>query len=339
MTRTKTKRTITVLAQGLQALARAAGDKKRYPALETLLCRGSHFGTQSQSPDHLRFKLFGIEPEGELPIASLTRAADRGENPGQHQYWLRLDPVTLMVDMARVVMTSHGFAGLDEFERSEIEKVVRSVLHEQGIVLHCDHPERWCIALDEPLNFSFTPLEDALGTDLAEVFPEHPDALHWRGIINEIEIALHASSLNRRRRQKGQQAINSVWFWGGGFIPDVGAQGVFNTVYSDHPVTRGLAVINDCRLRKQLEIKQVNINHDGQSILVDWTVGSRDPKQELDSLEHFVQQLLGKVREGSIELVFYGGKSRGWRYGRRSGRRFWRFRQPLGKISFSSLPA
>ncbi|MCH7508131.1 MAG: hypothetical protein IID60_12630 [Proteobacteria bacterium] len=339
MTRTKTKRTITVLAQGLQALARAAGDKNHYPALETLFCRGSHFGTQSQSPDHLRFKLFGIEPEGELPIASLTRAADQGENPGQHQYWLRLDPVTLMVDMARVVMTSHGFAGLDEFERSEIEKVVRSVLHEQGIVLHCDHPERWCIALDEPLNFGFTPLEDALGMDLAEVFPEHPDALHWRGIINEIEIALHESSLKLRRRQKGQLAINSVWFWGGGFIPDVCERGVFDTVYSDHPVTRGLAVINDCRLRKQLEVKQVNFHRDGQSILVDWTVRSRDPKQELDSLERFVQQLLGKVRDGSIELVFYCGKCEGWRYGRCSGWRFWRFRQPLGKICFSSLPA
>ncbi len=293
---------------------------------------------ESQSPDHLRFKLFGIEPEAELPIASLTHAADQGANPGQHQYWLRLDPVTLMVDMSRVVMTSHGFAGRDELERNELEKVVRSVLHEQGIVLHCDHPERWCIALDEPLNFGFTPLEDALGMDLAEVFPEHPDALHWRGIINEIEIALHASSLKLRRRQKGQQAINSVWFWGGGFIPDVGAQGVFDTVYSDHPVTRGLAVINDCRFRKQPEVKPVNFNHDGQSILVDWTLKSRDPKQELDRLERFVQQLLGQVRDGSIELVFYCGKNEGWRYGWWSGRRFWRFRQPLGEILFSSLP-
>ncbi len=340
MTRKKTKRTITVLAQGLQALARAAGDKKRYPALETLLCRGSHFGTQSQSPDHLRFKLFGIEPEAELPIASLTRAADQGENPGQHQYWLRLDPVTLMVDMSRVVMTSHGFAGRDELERNEVKNVMRSVLHEHGIVLHCDHLERWCIALDEPLNFGFTPLEEALGMDQAEVFPEHPDALHWRRIINEVEIALHASSLNLRHRDKSRQAINSVWFWGGGYIPDVGEQGIFDTVYSDHPVTRGLAVINDYRLRNQLEIKQVNINNDGQSILVDWIVGPRDPKQELDSLERFVQQLLGKVRDGSVELfVFYGGISEGWRYGRCSGWRFWRFRQPLGKISFCSLPA
>ena len=339
MTDTKTTRTITVLAQGLRALARAAGDKKRYPALETLLCRGSHFQTETHSPDHLRFKLFGIEPEGELPIASLTRAADQGENPGQHQYWLRVDPVTLMVDMARVVMTGHGFAGPSELERNEVAKVVRLVLHEHGMVLHCAHPERWCIALDEPLNFSFTPLEETLGMDLAEVLPDHPESLYWRRIINEVEIALHAGSLNLRVRQKDQLAINSVWFWGGGFIPDVGEQGVFDTVYSDHPVTRGLAVISDCRLRKQPEVQRLNFNHDGQSVLVDWTVISPDPKQGLDRLEHLVQQLLVMVRSESLELVFYCGKFEGWRYDRSSGRRFWRYRHPLAKILFPSLPA
>jgi hypothetical protein len=337
--RTKPVRTITVLAQGLQPLALALGAEKRYPALETLLSRGRHFRMESKSPDHFRFKLFGIDPEGELPIASLTRAADQREKPGQHQYWLRLDPVTLWADMARVVMTSHGFADLDEFERNEVENVVRSVLREEGIALQSDHPERWCIALGEPLKFGFTPLQEALGMDLAEALPEQPEALHWRRIMNEIQIALHASSVNVRRRQKGQQAINSVWFWGGGFIPNACKKGDFNTVYSDNPVSSGLAIISDYRLRGQTEAEELNFGHDGQSILVDWTVRSRDPKQELDRLEQFVKRLLGKVRGGSFELVFYCGKSEGWRYGRSSGRKFWRYRHRLGKICFSSLPA
>jgi len=332
-------KTITVLAQGLQPLACAADDKRRYPALETLLSRGSHFRSESKSPDHFRFKLFGIEPEGELPIASLTRAADQGEKPGQNQYWLRLDPVTLWADMARVIMTSHGFADLDEFERDEVENVVRGVLREEGIVLHSDHPERWCIALGEPLEFGFAPLEDALGMDMAAVLPEQPESLHWRRIMNEIQIALHASSVNVRRRQNGQQPINSVWFWGGGFIPNIGKQGVFDTVYSDNPVTRGLAIISDNRLRKQTEAEEVKFSHDGQSVLVDWSLRSHDSKQELDRLELFMERLLGKVRGGSIELVLYCGKSEGWRYGRSSGRRFWRFRRPLCKNCFSSLPA
>lgn len=339
MTRTKPLKTITLLAHGLQSLVRIAGDNDRFPALETLLSRGSHFWTEGKSPDHFRFKLFGIEPKGELPIAALTRASDQREKPGQHQYWLRLDPVTLVADMTRVVMTGHGFADLEEFERNEVEDVVRSVLREQGIVLQSDHPEHWCIALDEPLNFDFTPLEDALGMDLVTTLPEQAESLHWRQIMSEIQIALHASSVNVSRRQNGQQTINSVWFWGGGFIPNAGKHGVFNTVYSDNPVTRGLAIISDCQLRKQAEAEEVKFSHDGQAILVDWTVRSCEPKQELDFLETFIQRLLSQVRGGSIELVFYCGKNEGWRYSRSSRWKFWRRRHSLSKICFSSLAA
>ncbi|MEE8496702.1 MAG: hypothetical protein V3S21_09520 [Xanthomonadales bacterium] len=339
MTRTKPIKTVTVLAQSLQPLARSAAHDKRFPALETLFFRGSHFGMESKSPDHFRFKLFGIEAEGELPIAALTRASDQRQKPGGHQYWLRLDPVTLVADMTRVVMTSHGFADLDEFERNEVANVVCSILREEGIVLASDHPERWCIALGEPLNFDFTRLEDALGMDLAEVLPEQPESLRWRRIMSEIQIALHASPVNVRRRLNGRQVINSVWFWGGGFLPNAGKQGVLNTVYSDNPVTRGLAIISNCQLRKQAQAEEVKFSQDGQAILVDWTVSSCNPEQELDFLERLIRRLLGHVRDGSIELVFYCGNSEGWRYSRSSGRRFWRRRHPLNKISFSSLPA
>jgi hypothetical protein len=239
--------------------------------------------------------------------------------------------------MARVVMVGHGFADLDEFERNEVEKVVRSVLGQEGITLQSDHPERWYIALNEPLKFGFTPLEEALGMDMADVLPEQPESLRWRRIMSEIQIALHASSVNLRRRQTGRQSVNSFWFWGGGFIPNAAAQGVFSTVYSDNPVTAGLAMISDYRLRKQNEAGQVKFGDDGQSVLVDWSISSRDPKEELNRLENFVKRLLGKVRSGSIGLVFYGGSKIGWRYGRSSDMRFWRYRQPLAKINFSSL--
>ena len=339
MRRPESKKTITVLAQGLQPLALAAGTGKRYPALEMLLSRGHHFRTDSKSPDHFRFALFGIEPEGVLPVAALTQASDQTSNPGHNQYWLRLDPVTVWADMARVVMTSFGFADLDEFERNEIENVVRSVLKDEGIVLHTEHPERWCIALGEPLKFGFTPLEDALGVDMAEVLPEQPESLHWRRIMNEIQIALHANPVNVQRRQTGRQEINSIWFWGGGFIPNASKHGVFETVYSDNPVTRGLAIINDSRLRQQTDIGAADFNHDGQTILIDWLVKSRYAMEELDRLEQLVERLLRHVREGSMELVLYCGKSEAWRFRRASGRKFWRRCLPLGEVCSTASPA
>jgi hypothetical protein len=329
---TSNHRKVTLLVQDLQGLAKFLQADQRYPALEMILSRGRHFRAEAQSPDHFRFRLFGVRSDGELPIAALTRAGDGAQKPDPQQYWLRTDPVTLWADMARVVMTSYGFADLDEFERNEIENSVRSVLLEEGVHLHADHTERWCIALGEPLSFRFTPLEEALGMDLAEAMPEQPESLHWRRIMNEIQMALHACPVNVRRRQRGQQEINSVWFWGGGFIPDASRHGVFDTVYSDNPVSRGLGTINDCRLKHQSEAGAVDFSTDGQSVLVDWSSGSGDPYRELKLLENLASRLLEDVRGAAIKLEVYCGKHNGWRFRKRSGRKFWRRIRSLAEV-------
>lgn len=332
------KRKVTVLVQDLQRLAVGLKRNQRYPALEHMLSKGRHFTAQAESPDHFRFRLFGVEPDGELPIAALTRAADGNQKPAPHQYWLRTDPVSIWADMARLVMTGYGLADLDEFERNEIENTVRSVLLEEGVHLHADHTERWCIALSEPLGFSFTPLEDALGMDMAEVMPEQPESLYWRRIMNEIQIALHSCAVNVRRRQHGMREINSVWFWGGGFIPDASRHRVFTTVYSDNPVSRGLSSINDCRLKAQNQASVVDLHEDGNSILIDWSPRLRDPLVELKLLDRLAKRLLARVRSENMEIVVYCGKHNGWRYDRRAGRRFWRRIHSLAYICNSRFP-
>jgi len=331
-------RKVTLLVEDLQRLAGFLKPQQRYPALEQLLSKGRHFPAQAESPDHFRFRQFGVEPDGELPIAALTRASDSSQNPASHQYWLRTDPVSLWADMARVVMTSYGLADLNEFERNEIENTVRLVLQEEGVQLHADHTERWCIALSEPLGFSFTPLADALGRDMSDIMPEQPESLYWRRILNEIQIALHSSPVNIHRRQQGLGEINSVWFWGGGFIPDASRHRVFDTVYSDNPVSRGLANINDCRLKDQREASFVDLHDDGQSILIDWSSGRHDPFEELKSLEDLAKRLLERTRSEDMGLILYCGKHNGWRYDRRSGLRFWRRIRSLAEICTSRFP-
>lgn len=321
-----------MLVQDLQELAKVLQLEQRYPALEMIFSKGRYFRAETQSPDHFRFGLFGVKSRDELPIAALTRADESRQKPEANQYWLRADPVTLWADMARVVMTSYGFADLDEFERSEIENCVRSVLLEEGIHLHADHTERWCIALGEPLNFSFSPLEEALGTDMAETLPKQAESLYWRRIMNEIQIALHACPVNMRRRQSGQQEINSVWFWGGGFIPEASRHSVFDTVYSDNPVSRGLATINDCRLKHQSELGSVDFSRDGESILVDWSPVTGEPFSEVKRLEKLADQLLTQLGSPVSELEVYCGKRNGWRFNRRNHRKFWRRRRSLAEI-------
>ncbi len=324
---------LTLLVEEFHQMVGAVEETHRFPALELLFSRGKLARIPAESANHLRFALFGIEPEEMLPVAALTHVSDRKKSPVDDYFWLRSDPVTLWADMAQVFMTSHGFADLDPFERNEIENCIRTVLMEEGIDLHADHPERWCIALNKPLEFEFTSLDDALGMDLADALPAHPQARFWRRILNEIQVALHNCPVNIRRRQAGRQEINSVWFWGGGFIPEAAPHDLIDTVYSNNPVTRGLAIINDCRLKGQRRAAQGGFNQDGRSILIDWIAASQYAIEELEQLENLTRQLVKLADQNRLVLHIYAGDGEGRIYNRRSHRRFWKRKAPLTRLA------
>jgi hypothetical protein len=326
------ERHITLLVENFHDLGAAAGSDQRNPALELILSRGAPVSIASPTIDHLRFHLFGIQPEGTVPVAALTHVNDRGEVPPHKYFWLRSDPVTVWADMARAFMASHGFADLNPYERNEIEICIRKVLEDEGIHLHSDHPERWCIALQEPLDFEFTSLDEALGMDLADALPHHREALHWKRILNEVQVALSNCPVNVRRRQSGGRQINSVWFWGGGFMPDAVSHDVFDTVYSDNAVTRGLSIINDCRLKKRTAAEQAHFSQDGRTILIDWEAETDDPATELKRLEWLVTPLIAMVKQNQAVITLYDGSGQGRMLDRSLQKRIWRRRKPLFRL-------
>ncbi|MDX1381063.1 MAG: hypothetical protein R3233_08075 [Xanthomonadales bacterium] len=329
---------VTVLAEDLARLAGAAAPDLRHPALEQAWCRGTPCRLASPSPNHLRFTLFGLEPEEALPVAALTLTADRGAPTRPDGYWLRVDPVTLWADMARVFMTRYGFADLDAYERNEIENVVRGVLLEEGFRLEGNHPERWCIPLAAPLPFPFTPLDEALGMDIGEALPEQAEARHWRRILTEVQVALHNAPVNVRRRAAGQIEINSVWFWGGGFLPAAAPSHLLDAVYSDNAVSRGLALISDCRLRPLEGLPEAGFDAADRAVLIDWGSGEPGADARMRDLESIMGRLLEQAQRGQLVLTLYDGSGEGRSYGAAARRRFWRRRHPLARMLPTASP-
>ena len=311
---------ITLLVEDLSSLAAALPGDARYPALEHILARGRPFRIPAETPNHLRFSLFGLEPAGPLPVAALTEVSASGEIPAAGSYWLRADPVTMRADMTRVFVTGCGFPGFDSGERGDISAIVRDALDRAGIEIGEESGAPWCFELPQPLAFSFTPLHEALGMDVADALPTHEDARTWKRLMTDIQVDLHQSGVNVKRRAEGRPEVNSVWFWGGGGLPGT-VPARFDAVVSDDPVSRGLGVLSGCPVHAPEDWKPT----DGR-VLVDWVMKSSDALEEAEALERVAERLLGHP-DHALRLV--DGSGAGWRYARRDRLRFWKREAPL----------
>ncbi|MCC6302600.1 MAG: hypothetical protein IT489_07355 [Gammaproteobacteria bacterium] len=207
--------------------------------LGRLLARAAAGPAAGATPAAALFEAFGVRTRDadDLPEAPLRLWADGGV-PGD-DYCLCMDPVHLRVGQDRVVLT-----GVGAVEREEADALCGEIaahLAGSGLRLEAPGPERWYLRLPRAPAADFSPLEAVLGQDLRPHLPRGEEARVWRRLLNEIQMLLHASEVNRRRAARGVPAINSVWFWGGGSRPAPGPC-PFVQVWGDHPLAQGLAL-------------------------------------------------------------------------------------------------
>ena len=71
--------------------------------------------------------------------------------------------------------------------------------------------------------------------------PSGPDAMRFHALMNEAQMPLHEHPVNAEREARGEPALNSVWFWGGGVMA-AAKEHPFSIVFGDDPLARGLAL-------------------------------------------------------------------------------------------------
>ena len=73
------------------------------------------------------------------------------------------------------------------------------------------------------------------------LLPSGTDNMRWQGYFNEIQMLLYEHPLNQAREARGELAINGIWFWGGGTMPQlVGCP--YTQVWSTAVLPRSLAL-------------------------------------------------------------------------------------------------
>jgi len=166
---------------------------------------------------------FSLLPRG-WPVAALTRgldANDAGSGP-----WLRADPAWIRPDLngARLLAVGDSMA-LAREDADALLPALRTLFGDAGFPIDAPVPSRWYLRLPQGAQLPpFPAPEDALGTDLSDALVGTPSAdanvRRWRSLLSEAQVVLHTHPWNARRMERGLAPVNSLWFWGGGALPD-----------------------------------------------------------------------------------------------------------------------
>jgi hypothetical protein len=210
------------------------------PALERLLSRARIVEQSASDLDSALAAFFRL-PGGDndqLAIAPLTWLADTGERATG--YIMRADPVHLRADQACLRLFDSTTFDLDAQEACDLVATFNDHYGRQGWQLHAPLPQRWYLTLNEsPALDTVSPMQLA-GRDISEGLPQGKDAVAWHAFLNEVQMLFHEHPVNRAREQRGEPAVNSIWPWGGGYLPGQITTTV-RRVIAGHPLPRGFA--------------------------------------------------------------------------------------------------
>jgi hypothetical protein len=213
----------------------------RLDSLEKLLSRAYQEDWNYPSWMAGLLALFGLQINQPLPIAPLTRLGDTNDNNGA-RIWLRADPVHLQAYQDQVLLLDarSGFT-LTLEEAQTLINEINPLYEEMGLQFSAPTPTRWYVALPQFPKLTTVPLPEVIGKNIQPYLPSGQDRMGWWQILNEIQMQLYQSPVNLDREARGELSINSVWFWGLGQLPTAPLPVRWSHVWTDEPLTRGLA--------------------------------------------------------------------------------------------------
>ena len=209
----------------------------RTPALEQLLGKGRR-RAEAGSAETWLCAQFGVDKQGDWPVAPYSLLADGGE-PGTH-HWLRADPVHLRLDGNQLVLADSGIVSVSPQEAESLTDSLNAHFSGDGLNFYPLRPDRWYLRTESAPALETTALSDAAGRSIDALLPRGDDAQIWRARLNEVQMFLHRHAVNEERESAGKLPINSIWPWGGGRLQD-SVSAPCDAVWSSDPFAAGLA--------------------------------------------------------------------------------------------------
>lgn len=212
----------------------------QFKDLELFLARSKGSQQDNNSYEAVLFDLFDIplSDEDDLPIAPVTYLGDTGMSVTN--WCLRADPVHLMPDRDELVLSGPETLSLTMVEAEHLAAELNNLFKQDGWRIEVAAPTRWYLHVPEKPQIRTWNLSQVSGHPVGRFLPEGQQAKQWHRVMNEVQMILHASEVNRGRQANGQRTISSLWFWGGGQLPGFG-HSRWSQVWSDETLSKGLA--------------------------------------------------------------------------------------------------
>ena len=318
------------------------------PALATLLARASFSrpSTAGTTFDATIAESFGLDPFAPYAALRLLGEEISGVEPGAH-HWACADPVHLRFHQERLILADGATIAVSADEAVQLTATLNQYFADIG-EFHAAAPDRWYLRLAVKTDFQTPPLSAMAGRRVEQLLPEEAGTAWLRKLLNEAQMLLHSQASNEARTDAGQLAINSLWLWGPGQLPQ-GLKTEFDSVWASHPLARGLArcagiACHDTPASLDALLSQANTDNplvviDDLLAAVQYEDADAWRKGMITLEANWFAPLLAAVRAGKLTLglrasTIYGALS--WQASRSDVWRLWKRPQPL-KVLATSL--
>lgn len=224
------------------------------PSLTLLLAKSKATIGPSQAIETWLCKEFNIaQQQGNWPIAPLMLHADGPLIKTSKDFWMRADPVHLRVEQNHIMLADSQAFQISQEEAEQIAQDINNNLDNHDFSFLPLRPDRWYIQMPKAAKIHTYTLNQATCQNINNFLPTGDESTIWHKIFNEIQMLLHEHPVNQARESRGELMINSVWFWGGGYMPQ-SVQSLYTHVWSDNDLARALSLASNSSSYSKLPI-------------------------------------------------------------------------------------
>ena len=311
-------------------------DAPMIPALRTLLSR-SDAGEACSDDEHAWLcGQFGVPRQSDWPAAPIALFG-AGMHAGE-DFCLSADPVHLQVNRDQLILRAPESLSITATEAVALCAALNGHFATDHFSFLAPQPDRWYLKTPKPARIHTNGLSRAIGHDVDRMLPEGEDRLAWHRLFNEVQMVLHAHTVNGERELRGALPINSLWFSGGGTLPRASTS--FQAVIGSSALAQGLSKLTQIPFTAAEQgIAAISANDVLIELLDAATASMRlDPAAWKDALEDLEQRwfapLAGLLTKGRIRQLVIAtvdsGRSYRWSVTRMNLWRWWRPATSLG---------